>query len=165
MTMGHETLEPMETNDIGQVKIASSAKNGNWVWLNAKQYRGILKRRLAHLKWEQPRKKRSQRESTRVLHKKQHSNKSFLQACGNKPKGTGKFIDDYALYSPRSTLLTWLSNLYVKELLKVKERLEVVEAKEMERDCTIHIIIAENQALVASNKVLKEKVSLLQESL
>jgi len=32
----------------------------------------------------------------------------------------------------------------VKELLKVKERLEVVEAKEMERDCIIHIITTEN---------------------
>jgi hypothetical protein len=26
MTMGQETLEPVETNDIGQVKIVSSAK-------------------------------------------------------------------------------------------------------------------------------------------
>jgi hypothetical protein len=64
MTMGQETLEPVETNDIGQVKIASSAKTGKWVWVNAKQYRGILKQRLARLKWEQTRKKRSQREST-----------------------------------------------------------------------------------------------------
>jgi hypothetical protein len=144
MTMGQETLEPVETNNIGQVKIDSSAKTGKWVWVNAKQYRGILKRRLARLKWEQARKKRSQRESTRVLRKKKHSNKSFFQACGNKPKGKGKFIDDYALYSPTSTPLTWSSDLYVKELLKVKKRLEVVEAKNMERDCTIHIITTEN---------------------
>ena len=53
----------------------------------------------------------------------------------------------------------------MKELLKVKERLEVVEAKEMERDCTIYIITTENQALAESNKVLKEQVSLLQEAL
>jgi hypothetical protein len=88
-----------------------------------------------------------------------------LQACGNKPKVKGKVIDDYALYSPTSTPLTWSSDLYVKELLKVKERLEVIEAKELERDCTIHIITVENQALAASNKVLKEQVSLLQEAL
>jgi hypothetical protein len=161
MKMGQETLEPVETNDIGQVKIASSAKTRKWVWVNAKQYRGILKQRLGRLKWEQTRKKRSQRESTWVLRKKQHSNKSSLQACGNKSKGKGKVIDGYALYSPTSTPLTWSSDLYVKELLKVKERLEVVEAKELERDCTIHIIIVENQALAESNKVLKEQVSLL----
>ena len=75
--------------------------------------------------------KMSQRESTRVLWKKQQSNKSSLQACGNnKSKGKGKFIDDSALYSPTSTPLTWSSDLYVKELLNVKKRLEVVEAKE-----------------------------------
>jgi len=43
--------------------------------------------------------------------------------------------------------------------------LEVVEAKKLERDCTIHIITVENQDLAESNKVLKEKVSLLQEDL
>jgi hypothetical protein len=118
MTMGQETLELVETNDIGQVKIASSAKTEKWVWVNAKQYRGILKRRLARLKGEQTRKKMSQRESTWVLRKKQHSNKSSLQVGGNKSKG--KVIDDYALYSPTSTPLTWSSDLYVKELLKVK---------------------------------------------
>jgi len=97
--------EPVETIDIGQVKIVSLAKTGKWVWVNAKQYRGILKRRLACLKGEQTR-KMSQRESTWVLRKKQHSNKSCLQACGNKFKGKGKVIDDYALYSPTSTPLT-----------------------------------------------------------
>jgi hypothetical protein len=163
--MGQETLEPVATNDIGQVKITSSAKTRNWVWVNAKQYQGILKRRLARLKWEQTKKKMSQRESTWILRKKQHSNKSSLQVCGNKSKGKGKFIDDYALYSPISTPLTWSYDLYVKELFKVKERLEVVEAKELERDCTIHRIMVENQDLAENNKVLKEQVSLLQEAL
>ena len=168
LIMGQETSEPMETNDIGQVKIVSLAKAGKWVWVNAKQCRAILKRRLACLKWEQIRKNRSQKESTWVLRKKKHSNKSFFQACGNnksKGKGKEKVIDDSALYSPTSTPLTWSSNLYVKELLNVKKRLEVVEAKEHERDRTIHIIIAENQALAESNKVLKEQVALLQEAL
>ena len=107
-----------------------------------KQYQGILKRRIARLKWEQTKKKKSQRES--IVRKKQHSNKFSSQACGNKSKGKGKVIDDYALYSPTSTPMTWSSDIYVKELLNVKERLEVVEAKELERDCTIHIITAEN---------------------
>jgi hypothetical protein len=30
MTMGQEILEPVETNDIGKVKIASLAKIGKW---------------------------------------------------------------------------------------------------------------------------------------
>ena len=163
LIMGQETAELVETNDIGQVKIALSTKTGKWVWVNAKQYQGILKQRLARLKWEQTRKKRTQREST--LRKKQHSNKFSSQACGNKSKGKGKVSDEYALYSPTSTPLTWSSDLYVRELLNVKERLEVVEAKALERDCTIHIITTENQALAESNKVLKEQVSLLQEAL
>jgi hypothetical protein len=71
------------------------------------------------------------------------------------------YVHNNALYSPTSTPLTWSSDLYVKELLNVKERLEVLEAKEQERDCKIYIITAENQALAESNKVLKEQVSLL----
>jgi hypothetical protein len=43
MVMGQETLEPVKTNDIGKVKIASSAKTEKWVWVNSKQYWGILK--------------------------------------------------------------------------------------------------------------------------
>ena len=138
MRMEQETLEPVETNDIGQVKIASSTKTGKWVWVNAKQYQGILKRRLARLKWEQTKKKKSQRES--IVRKKQHSNKFSSQACGNKSRGKGKVSDEYALYSPTSTPLTWSSDLYVRELLNVKERLEAVEAKALERDLSlIHI--------------------------
>ena len=57
MIMGQETLEPVETNNIGQVKIALSAKTGKWVWVTAKQYCNILKWRLVRLKWEQTRKK------------------------------------------------------------------------------------------------------------
>jgi hypothetical protein len=163
MTKEQEISEHVETNDLGQVKIASSAKAGKWVWVNAKQYRGILKRRIARLKWEQTRKKRSKKKSTRALRKK-HSNKSPLQARGNK-KSKGKVIDDSALYSPTSTPLTWSSDLYVKELLNAKQRLEVLEAKGQERDHKIHIITAENKALAESNKVLKEQVALLQEAL
>ena len=53
----------------------------------------------------------------------------------------------------------------MRELLNVKERLEVVEAKALERDCTIHIITIENQALAEINKVLKEQVALIQEAI
>jgi len=52
MTTRQEISEHLEPNDLGQVKIASSAKVGKWVWVNAKQYRGILKRRITCLKWE-----------------------------------------------------------------------------------------------------------------
>ena len=61
MTKKQEISEHVETNDLGQVKIASSAKVGKWVWVNAKQYRGILKRILARLKWKQIRKKWSKK--------------------------------------------------------------------------------------------------------
>ena len=53
----------------------------------------------------------------------------------------------------------------MKELLNVKNKLEIVEAKEQERERTIHIIKTENQALAESNKVLKEQVAFLQEAL
>jgi len=53
----------------------------------------------------------------------------------------------------------------VKTLLNAKQRLEVLESKEQERDYKIHIITAENKALAESNKVLKEQVALLQEAL
>ena len=43
--------------------------------------------------------------------------------------------------------------------------MEVVEAKELERDCTIHIITAENQALAKRKRVMEEQVALLQEAL
>jgi hypothetical protein len=92
MAMGQETLEAVETNDLGQVKIVSSAKTGKWVWVNAKHYRGILKRRLARLKWEQTRKKMSQRESTRVLRKKQHSKSHFCKHVATSPKEKEKSL-------------------------------------------------------------------------
>jgi hypothetical protein len=49
---GQEVPVSGETNHLGQVKIASSSKAGKWVWVNAKQFRGILKRRAARIKWE-----------------------------------------------------------------------------------------------------------------
>ena len=61
--------------------------------------------------------------------------------------------------------LTWSSDIYVKELLNAKQRLEVLEVKEQERDHKIHIITTEHKALAESNKVLKDKVALLQEAL
>ena len=127
LTKEPEISEHVETNDLGQVKIASSAKARKWVWVNAKQYSGILKQRIGPLKWEQTRKKWSKKKSNRALHKK-HSNKSPPQAHGNK-KSKGKFVDDSALYSLTFTPLTWSSDLYVKELLNEKQRMEVLEAK------------------------------------
>jgi hypothetical protein len=92
---GKEVPVSSETNHLGQLKILSSRKAGKWVWVNAKQCRGILKRRVAHLKWEQTRKKLA-------LHNKL-SNKPLLQGCSN--NGI-KDNSDYALYSPTSTPLT-----------------------------------------------------------
>jgi hypothetical protein len=72
---GQEVPVSGETNHLGQVKIASSSKAGKWVWVNAKQFRGILKRRAAHLKWEQTRKKRALRNKI--------STKPPLQRCND----------------------------------------------------------------------------------
>jgi hypothetical protein len=127
------------------VKIASSSKAGKWVWVNAKQFRDILKRRAARLKWEQTRKKRA-------LHNKL-SNKPPLQRCNN---NRTKDNDDFALYNPTSTPLTWSSDLYVQELLNSKRRLEVLEVKGLERDLQIQLLIVANQDLTKNNKVLTE---------
>jgi hypothetical protein len=117
-------------NHLGQVKIAS------WVWVNAKPFQGILKRRVACLKWEQTRKKLA-------FHNKL-SNKPPLQRCNsNKTKNSG----DYAFYSLISTPLTWSSDLYVKELLNAKRRLEVLEVKGHERDLQIQLLLVEDQDL------------------
>jgi len=69
------------------------------------------------------------------------SNKPPLQRCNN---NITKDIDDYALYSPTSTPLTWSSNLYVQELLNAKRILEVLEFKGHERDLQIQLLTVEN---------------------
>jgi hypothetical protein len=143
-----------ETNHLGQVKIASSSKTGKWVWVNTKQFQGILKCRVAHLKWEQTRKKLALRNKL--------SNKPLLQGGSNKRT---KDNSDYALYSPTYTPLTWSPDLYVQELLNAKRRLEVLEVKEHERDRKIQLLTVENQGLTKNNKVLKGQVTLLQEAL
>jgi len=75
-----------ETNHSGQVKIVSSSKEGKYVWVNAKQFRGILKRRAARLKWEQTRKK--------LALGYKLSNKPLLKGCSN---NMTKDTSDYAL--------------------------------------------------------------------
>ena len=47
----------VEINHLGQVKIALIHKIGRWIWVNTKKYEGILRRRIAHLKWGQMRRK------------------------------------------------------------------------------------------------------------
>jgi hypothetical protein len=143
-----------ETNHLGQVKIASSSKAGKWVWVNAKQFRGILKHRVARLKWEQTRKKLALRNKL--------PNKPLLQRCNS---NRTKDISDYALYSPTSIPITWSLDLYVQELLNAKRRLEVLEFKGHERDLLIQLLTVENRDLAENNKVLTDQVTLLQEAL
>jgi hypothetical protein len=151
---GQEVLASGETNHLGQVKIVSSSKAGKWVWVNAKQFRGILKRGAAHLKWEQTRKKLALRNKL--------SNKPPLQRCNsNRNKDSG----DHVLYNPTSTPLTWSSDLYVQELLNAKRRLEVLEVKGHERDLQIQLLTVEYQDLTENNKGLTKRVKMLQESL
>jgi hypothetical protein len=151
---GQEVPVSGETNHLGQVKIVSSSKAGKWVWVNAKQFRGILKCRAARLKWEQTRNKWALRNKL--------SNKPLLQRCNN---NMTKDNSDYALYSPTSTLLTWSPDLYVQELLNAKRRLKVLEVKGHERDLQIQLLTIENRGLEESNKVLADQVALLQEAL
>ena len=61
--------------------------------------------------------KKSQRESILALHKKQLP---LLQKRGN---NRAKGSNDYILYSPTSTPLTWSPDLYVRELLKCQEEI------------------------------------------
>jgi hypothetical protein len=85
-----------------------------------------------------------------------------LQRCNNnRTKDNG----DYALYSPTSTPLTWSFDLYVQELLNGKRRLKVLEVEGNERDLQIQLLTVENRDLIENNKVLKERVSVQQETL
>ena len=84
-----------------------------------------------------------------VLHKKQPP--LFQKGGDNRAKGR----NDYTLYNPTSTPLTWSSDLYVQELLNAKGRLEALEDKKQERDLRIHILTAEIQGLTESNKIFK----------
>jgi len=71
---------------LGQIKIASIDKTGKWIWVKAKKYEGILRRRLAHLKWGQMRRKPIQRK---------------------KINNRNKNKEESIIYSPTSTSLTW----------------------------------------------------------
>jgi hypothetical protein len=151
---GQEVPVSGETNHLGQVKIASANKAGKWVWVNAKQFQGILKHRAARLKWEQTRKKRALRNKL--------STKPPLQRCND---NITKDNDDFVVYSPTYTPLTWSSDLYVQELLNAKRRLEVLEVKGHERDLQIQLLTVANWDLTENNKVLAERVTMLQETL
>jgi hypothetical protein len=72
---GQEVHVSSETNNLGQVKIVSLSKAEKWVWFNAKQFRDILKRGVARLKWEQTKKK--------LVLRNKLSNKPLLQGCSN----------------------------------------------------------------------------------
>ena len=47
---GQEILVHFETNHLGQVKMTSLGKTRKYIWVNVKQFKGILKRRLARMK-------------------------------------------------------------------------------------------------------------------
>lgn len=113
------------------------------IWVKSK-----LLQQIAHLKWGQMRRK-----PIKIKKKKKKINKR------NKNK------EESVIYSPTSTPITWSSDLYVQELMKVKTRLEIVEAIEQERDRKISEITVANQCLMEGNRILKEQVTMLQEAL
>ena len=130
---GQEILVHVETNHLGQVKMASLSKTGKYIWVNVKQYKGILKRRLARLKCSNEKQKHGQR-----LHKQVKKQKDAVKMCppphlGGESHlcGSSNFADP-VIYSPTSTPLAWCPDLYVQELLRAKKRLELLEAKEQE---------------------------------
>jgi len=52
--------------------------------------------------------------------------------------------EESIIYSTASTPLTWSSDLYVQELVKSRTRLEILEAREQERDRKISEIRVAN---------------------
>jgi len=99
----------VETNHLGQIKISSTEKTRKWIWVNANKYEGILRHKLACLKWGKMRRKPIQR---------------------NKINKRNKNKEESIIYSPISTPLTWSSDLYVQELMKARTRVEILEARE-----------------------------------
>lgn len=83
----------------------------------------------------------------------------------NKINKRNRNKEESIIYSPTSTPLTWPSDLYVQELMKVRTRLEILEAREQERDRKISEITVANQCLMEGNRILKEHVTMLQEAL
>lgn len=115
------------------------------VFVNAKQYKGILRRRQIRKLRQTPKKKISM-----VLPKVNNiSSKASQTSVGkreaikgikssliriegfvaNKEDKKSNKHDNKSLYSPTSTPLMWSSGLYVEELMSINRRLELLEAK------------------------------------
>ena len=148
------------------------------VFINAKQYKGILKHRQI-CKLRQPHKKKlamilpkmnslsSKASHTRV---KQIENFKDLEASLNKSDVSvtnieGSKVDNHDnkdLYSPISTPSMWSSELYVKELMNMKRRLEILEEKRWYEGNKLNKIVEFKSRLEEENKALKEQISSMQ---
>jgi hypothetical protein len=70
--------------------------------------------------------------------------------------------DNKDLYSPTSTPLMWSSELYVKELMSMKRRLEILEEKRWYEGKKVNEIVEFKSKLEGENKSLKEQISSMQ---
>lgn len=80
-------------------------------------------------------------------------------------KGENVEYEPASLYSPTSTQLTWCLDLYIKELLDMKERLQSLETRGHFEDIKIKEITKVNWKLTKENKSLREKVHYLQSNM
>ena len=63
------------------------------------------------------------------------------------------------IYSPTSTPLMWSSELYVKELMNMKRRLEILEEKRWYEGNKVNTIVEFKSILEEENKALKEQIA------
>ncbi len=67
--------------------------------------------------------------------------------------------DNKDLYSSTSTPLMWSYELYVKELMSMKRRLETLEEKRWYEGNKVNEIVEFKNKLEGENKALKEQIS------
>jgi hypothetical protein len=151
--------------------------NERLVFVNAKQYKGILKHRQTR-KLRQPHKKKFTMilpKVNNISSKASHASVEQIEIKDLKPnldkaevfeanKEDRKAVnhDKKDLYSPTSTPLMWPFELYVKELMSMKRRLEILEEKRWYEGNEVNEIDEFKSKLKGENKALKEQISSMQ---
>ncbi|KAH9323963.1 hypothetical protein KI387_043904 [Taxus chinensis] len=173
----------MENGNTGNSQTLALGTWKKLVFVNAKQYKGILRRRHAK-KLRQTQKKNL----TLILPKTTNNKGNFVfkdyqiqgkqsirkegredpklskteKIATNKDEREEAMQDPKQLYNPISTPLMWSSLLYVNELMSMKERLGTLENWKVQEDNKRKECAAHRHKLERENKVLKERVLNLQ---